>query len=136
MSLLKCGHHVAPPVPRKRETQRKQLREGWGAPGTTEESMKTQNPFLLFCVHLCVGLPHGSPVNAQREVRQVSLQLTAEGRGLPGDHYQFWGWRPLKIKRAAAAQRANYHVDIRLSIFHDLEHHSTLRSERVGLVLW
>ena len=78
-----------------------------------------------------------SSANFLREVSQVSLQLTAEGRGLPGDRYQFWGWCPLNLnesRSSAAAQRANYHVDIRLPICHDLEHHAALRSEILGLV--
>ena len=51
-----------------------------------------------------------SSANSVREVSQVSLQLTAAGRGLPGDRYQFWGWCPLNLKEnrsSAAAQRAN-----------------------------
>ena len=93
-------------------------------------------PVSLVCVFTFVwGCHTESPANALREVSRVSLQLTAEGRGLPGDQYQFWCWCPFKLERnrsSASAQRANYHVCTRPSIYHDLEHCAIDRSERIG----
>ena len=42
--------------------------------------------------------------------------------------YQFWGWRP------CGRLLDEFSVDIRPSIYHDLEHHAMLRSERIGRV--
>ena len=50
-----------------------------GAP----ESQRDSPSFLVFT--LVWGCHTESPANSPREVSRVSLQLTAKGRGLPGD---------------------------------------------------
>ena len=52
----------------------------------------------FFVLTFLWGCHTESPANSLREVSQVSLQLTAEGRGVPEDRSQFWGWCPLKLK--------------------------------------
>ena len=134
-SPLKCGHRVALPVPRKGGNQKETTQGGTaGARGTTEESTKTQNRLPPF---VCSPLRGVATPNSLREVSQVSLQLTAEGSGLPGDRHQFWGWCQLQFKRSrlsAAVQRANWNVFLRPSIFYDLEHDAVPRSERISRV--
>ena len=49
------------------------------------------------------GCHSQSPANSLREVSQVSLQLTTEGRGLPGNRYQFWGAAPVRAPRGRIA---------------------------------
>ena len=104
VSPLKCGHHGAPAVPRKGST--------------TEESTKTQNPFLPVCVFTFVwGFHTESPANSLQEVSRVSLQLTAEA------------WGPLPSSGVGVRQNkkhplqcgsplGEFHVDIRPSVHH------------------
>ena len=118
--------------------ERKNPKGGQTREGGWEEQSSSRLTLVFLVFTLCVGCHTESSANSLREVSEVSLQLTAEGRSPPRDRYQFWSWCPLNLKEnrsSAAAQRANYHVDIRLSICHDLEHHATLRSERAGRVL-
>ena len=100
---------------------------------------RDSKPVSPFCVFTFVwGCHTESSANSLREDSQVSLQLTAEGRGLLGDRYQFWGWCPFKLQRAAPVRPPRGRITTSifvLSIYHDLEHRATLRSERVVLVL-
>ena len=85
-SPLKSGHHVAPPVPRERKPQKETTQGGWeGARGTTEESSKTQNPFLPFVCSPVWGCHSESPANSLRGKSADFLLEELQGRGLPGD---------------------------------------------------
>ena len=98
------------------------------------ESVKTRprSPFLVFT--FVWGLPHRESFKLSlRKVSQVSLQLTAASGSTD---YQFWGWCPLNWKEPLQCGRpvGESFVDIRPSIYHDLEHPPMLGSERVGRV--
>ena len=83
-SPLQCGHHVAPRVPRKGKPQRKHPGREAGQ-RHTEESTKTQNPFLP---RLCSPLRGVATLKVlQTLLREVSRLSPggASGRGLPGD---------------------------------------------------
>ena len=88
------------PSAEKRETPKETTQGGRaGRQRHHRRVTKTQTPFPpIVCSPLC-GVGHTeSPANSLREVSQVSLQLTAEGRGLSGDRYQFWGWCPFPVR--------------------------------------
>ena len=75
-----------------------------------------------------------NPRTERRARCETSLQLTAASGSTD---YQFWGLSVKSSKRSrpsAAAQRANYHVYKRPSIYYDLEHYAVLRSEGIGCV--
>ena len=100
-------------VPRKENPKGGQTREGgW------EQQSPSRLTLVFRVFHLCVGPHRECPANSLREVSQVSQQLTAEGRGLPGDPYQFWGWCPLNLKEPFQCGRpeGEFHVCIRTSI--------------------
>ena len=105
MSPLKCGHHGALAVPRKGENPKGNHsgREGGRQrhPRRVHQDSKPVSPVCVFS--FVWGCHTESPANSLREVSRVSLQLTAEGRGLPGDRYQFWGWCPLNYKHRSSA---------------------------------
>ena len=83
---------------RERKTP-KMVRQGRAGEATESVKTRPRSPFLVFT--FVWGCHTESPANSLREVSQVSLQLTAEGRGPPGDRYQFRGWCPVKVQRAA-----------------------------------
>ena len=138
--LLKCGHHVAPPVPRKGETPKETTQGVRGARGTQKSPPRLRTLFPLLCVHLCLGLPHrkscklscgfsqcfvwgsmsrGSNVPAYVGVRDVSGFHCPEATD-----YQFWGWCPLHLQEPlqCSCPEGEFIVDIR---FHDLRHYAT-----------
>ena len=102
-SPLKCGH----PVPRKENPKGNNPGREGGRQRHPRRVHQDSRPVSSFCVLTFVGDCHTeSPANSLREVNQVSLQLTAEGRGFPGDPYQFWGWCPSKFKRSRSSTAA------------------------------
>ena len=84
-SPLKCGHHVALPVPRK-ENPKETTQGGWeGAKHHTRvhQDSKPVSPFL--CVHLSVWLPHRESCELSCGKSADFLPEELQGRGLPGD---------------------------------------------------
>ena len=106
-SPSKCGHHVAPPVPRKENRKGNQPGREGGRQKHHRRVLKDSEPVSPFvCSPLCGVATPRVLRTLLREVSQASLQLTAEERGLPGDPYQFWGWCPSKFKRSRSSTAA------------------------------
>ena len=88
---------------RERKTPQVDRQGRVGGSNRVQPRLKTRFPLFVFT--FVRGCHTESPANSLREVSLVSLQLTAEGRGLPVDRYQFWGWCPLKFQKGAAPVR-------------------------------
>ena len=135
---LKCGHHVAPPVPRERKLQRKPLREGGRAPEAPQKSpprLRTRFPLFL-CSPLCGVATQRVLRTLLREVRRLSPGGTS-GKRPPWDlQSQFWEWCPSDLKSTAPLRPPTGRIleDIRQTMY-DLGHRANFDSATASAIM-